>query len=442
MQRYDYARLAELCKINNINLTKDYSLGTVNIFSTIEGNCLNNDCSNIFSKSFRSLLKTNGYCLSCSTKIGLKKVVKTCLEKYGVENPLKSNEVKNKMKKTCLEKYGSEYASQSQEIKDKVKKTNIEKYGVPYPLSLLETKEKVKKTLMEKFGVDHASKSEIVKEKKKQAALAAYGVEHISQAPEVREKCKQTCLKNFGVEFPMQSKEVIEKRNKTCIELYGNECSLKNKEVKNKSKESMMEKYGVEHPLQNEEIKEKTKNTCLEKYGVEHVSQADEVKNKVKETCFEKYGVYHTMHVPEISEKCSHNCYLSKEYKFPSGKTIKIQGYEKYALDELLNIHKIDENDIINERKIVPVIWYSDENGKKHRHYVDFYIPSKNLCIEVKSKWTLKKKQDSVYLKQEAAKNLGYSYEIWVYDNKGTKISLESSLQTNITCSQSNNQND
>jgi hypothetical protein len=403
MQRYDYARLANLCKTNNIDLTKDYSMETVNIFTIIEGNCLNDTCCNIFSKSFRSLLKTNGYCLKCSTRIGLKKVEKTCLEKYGVKNPQKSQVIKDKTKKTCLEKYGCEHSSQYQEIKDKVKKTNIKKYGVPCTLSFSETKEKTKKTLLDKLGVDHASKSEIVKEKKKQAALAVYGVEHISQAPEVREKCKQTCLKNFGVEFPMQSKEVIEKRNKTCIELYGNECPLKNEKVKNKSKESMMEKYGVEHPLQNEEIKAK-------------------IKNKAKETCFEKYGVYHNMHVPEISEKCSHNCYLSKEYEFPSGKTIKIQGYENYALDELINVHKIHENDIINERKLVPLIWYSDENGKKHRHYVDFYIPSKNLCIEVKSTWTFKKKQDSVYLKQEAAKNLGYSYEIWVYDNKGNKL--------------------
>lgn len=35
----------------------------------------------------------------------------------------------------------------------------------------------------------------------------------------------------------------------------------------------------------------------------------------------------------------------------------------------------------------------------------------------------LKKKQDSINLKQEAAKELGYLYEIWVYDQKGNKIS-------------------
>ena len=27
-----------------------------------------------------------------------------------------------------------------------------------------------------------------------------------------------------------------------------------------------------------------------------------------------------------------------------------------------------------------------------------------------------------IYLKQKAAKELGYLYEIWVYDNKGNKV--------------------
>jgi hypothetical protein len=29
-----------------------------------------------------------------------------------------------------------------------------------------------------------------------------------------------------------------------------------------------------------------------------------------------------------------------------------------------------------------------------------------------------------VFLKQKAAKELGYEYEIWVYDNKGNKIEV------------------
>lgn len=68
----------------------------------------------------------------------------------------------------------------------------------------------------------------------------------------------------------------------------------------------------------------------------------------------------------------------------------------------------------------VPEIWYDDENGKKHRHYVDIFIPSQNRCIEVKSLWTVKK--DNVFLKQKAGKELLYNYEILVYDYKGNKL--------------------
>jgi hypothetical protein len=55
-----------------------------------------------------------------------------------------------------------------------------------------------------------------------------------------------------------------------------------------------------------------------------------------------------------------------------------------------------------------------------HRHFVDIFIPSKNLCIEVKSSWTMQK--PNVFFKQTSGKLLGYAYEIWVYDCKGTKI--------------------
>jgi hypothetical protein len=69
-------------------------------------------------------------------------------------------------------------------------------------------------------------------------------------------------------------------------------------------------------------------------------------------------------------------------------------------------------------------LWYNDESGKKHRHYVDIFIPTLNKCIEVKSTWTKEKKKDCIFLKQKAAKELGYIYEIWVYDRKGTRVEI------------------
>ena len=93
-------------------------------------------------------------------------------------------------------------------------------------------------------------------------------------------------------------------------------------------------------------------------------------------------------------------------------------------LEELTKISptlkiKIDEEDILTSRKDVPDIWYTDQINKKHKHYVDIFIKSLNKCIEVKSNWTFNKNKEIVFLKQNAAKELGYSYEIWVYDEKG-----------------------
>jgi len=119
-------------------------------------------------------------------------------------------------------------------------------------------------------------------------------------------------------------------------------------------------------------------------------------------------------------EKNIKSSYSKKDYTYPSGRIDQIQGYEHYALDELIINEKINESDIITGCRNVPEIWYHDENGKNHRYYVDIFIPSQNRCIEVKSEWTYTK--PNVLCKQKATEELGYKYEIWVYDKKGNKI--------------------
>ena len=41
------------------------------------------------------------------------KIKNTCLEKYGVENPLLKEEIMQKAKATTLERYGTEYPMQN-----------------------------------------------------------------------------------------------------------------------------------------------------------------------------------------------------------------------------------------------------------------------------------------------------------------------------------------
>jgi hypothetical protein len=237
------------------------------------------------------------------------------------------------------------------------------------------------------------------------------------------EKIKNTMNLKYGVEYAAQSNLFQEKMQNTNLIKYGVKYSLQNDEIMDKLKKTNLENHGCEYPMQNKEIQLKSKETCFKNYGTYFNTQSDIVKNKTRETCIKKYGVNHPSQVPEIMEKCIKQMYKIKTYIFPSGKTINIQGYENFALDELIiNNNNIIEDDIITGCKNVPTIWYTDSNNKKRRHYVDIYIPTLNLCIEVKSSWTAKLNNDVIFLKQKAAKELGYNYYIWIYDDNGNKI--------------------
>ena len=240
------------------------------------------------------------------------------------------------------------------------------------------------------------------------------------QSPIVKQKLIDNNLKKYGVEHVLQLKSIREALTLSNLTKYGVEHASQSEEIKHKIKNTCLDKYGVEHVSQCEDFKNNIKNTCLDKYGVEYAFQAEEIKNKIKRTCLEKYGVENVSQNHEIMEKIIKHSFLKKEFMFPSGKIALVQGYEPFAINDLLNIEHISELDIIVGVGQVPVIWYKDNNNKLRRHFVDIFIPSKKLCIEVKSTWTLKK--DNVFLKQQYGKELGYNYEIWVYNCKGTQI--------------------
>ena len=216
------------------------------------------------------------------------------------------------------------------------------------------------------------------------------------------------------------SKKRLEKYKATCLEIYGVENPFQSEDVKDKSKSIWLEKYGVEHPSKSKEIKLKKVNTCLEIYGVEYQFQSEDVKDKSKSTWLKKYGVENPCQNSDIFEKRLKASYSKKNYTLPSGKIVLVQGYEPYALDELIKL--TNEDDIKVGAANVPEIWYNDEIGKKHRYYVDVFILSQNKCIEVKGINLMKLDKNIIFIKQKAVKDAGYICEIWVYNSKGIKI--------------------
>ena len=235
------------------------------------------------------------------------------------------------------------------------------------------------------------------------------------------ERIKNTMKLKYGVEYASQLEQFKNKMKSTTLKKYGCEHALQNEDVCNKIKATNLRKYGTLYGLQNEHIKQKIINTNLEKYGFKNNTQRNEIKQQIKQTNLKKYGVEYPAQCPEIFDKMIKHMYKHKKYELPSGKVIKIQGYEHFAIKECL-LQGIDETNIITGCSNVPVIWYIDKFGKQRRHFVDIYIQNQNLCIEVKSTWTVKLHSENIKLKQQYAQKIGYNYEIWVYDGNGHKV--------------------
>ena len=395
--KYSFELLTKFCSEKDVKLVDDYS--NEKLYSSTKINFFCTSCNKENVKCFAYLMKRNTLCKRCVTIQSLPKQKITMLEKYGVEHASQNAEIRNKIKQGFIEKYGVDNPSKLEEIKDKQKKTNLERYGVEFIVHNKESKEKMVQTNLEKYGTKYGLQNQAIKEKIVKTNLEKYGVENVSQNISVHEKMKNTMQEKYGVNYPLQNRDIMNKLEETCLQKYGDKNPLLNIDIKNKRVNKIKIKYGVEYPSQNKEIRKKTIETFIKKYGFENPMQN-----------------------PEIANKSSENCYKPKSFVFPSGREIICQGYEPFALKDLIEIYNVHEDNIITGCKNVPTIWYYDVNDKKHRHYVDIFIPSENKCIEVKSSWTLSYKQSNIFEKQKAAKEMGYLYEIWVYDCKGNIV--------------------
>ena len=194
------------------------------------------------------------YCNKCN-KVRSKQ---TCLDKYGVENPMQNKEVKDKLKKSLLNKHGVEHYSKTDEFKLKYKTTCLNKYGVENVFQNLEIQDKIKNSNLEKYGVEYVQQAEIIRQKSDNTNLQKYGFKKYSQTEECKLKVINSNLEKYGSNYSNTD------------------------EFKERYKNTNLEKYGVEFYTQTEEYKIQSKNTNLEKYGVNHYSKTDEFKSLVK----------------------------------------------------------------------------------------------------------------------------------------------------------------
>ena len=169
---------------------------------------------------------------------------KSCIDKYGVDNPMKNKNVVDKGKETCKNKYGVVRASLLKEYQDKVKETNMKRYGVEVPL----------------------------------------------QNREINKKWHETCYVNFGTYSPLANKEIYDKAEETTYKKYGVYCVFNTKEnreklLSEKTKQKRYETLRRNHTFNTSKIEEAIYEKLIDIYGKSDILREYKDKDRYPYRC-------------------------------------------------------------------------------------------------------------------------------------------------------------
>lgn len=357
--------------------------------------CKAEGCNNIAAKDKYGLYKSY-----CSDKCNPRKQPRIC-NAPGCNNVQPKNKYGNYVQYCSDECRSKSVKQQFKEVYDN--KTEDEK------LAILE---KRRETTQELYGVDNVSKAQSVKDTIRETMNERYDGWYSST-----DEGKKAIADAYNNKTDKQKQSIINARIKTNKLLFDNDYAMQNHTVAGKASQTLQAKA----PEEWAEIRKLKNETCLELYGNKNYNN----RPKYIKTCVSVFGVSNPAQNAIIHAKQFNNGYKSKPYIFPSGKTVMIQGYELFALNELLESY--NEIDIVTEKISMPEFWY-EELGKR-RYYPDIYIQKDNLIVEVKSEYTYAGTESILatnLLKMQSCIDAGYRYRLMMYDKNGKKIRDES----------------
>jgi hypothetical protein len=212
--------------------------------------------------------------------------------------------------------------------------------------------------------------------------------------------CSKSCRA-----FDMQSTYKSTLKRKYGNEFYNNE---------DKRKITFLKKYKNELYFKSDDYKEKIKN----KYGVEIAMHSNVIKDRIQKTSMLRYNTKYPNQSSIIQQKNQNSGYKFKSFILPSGKEIKVQGYEPFGINYLINDKKYKEEDIVINRSEIPHFSYI-LNEKECVYFPDMYIKSTKTIIEVKSTWTNKINAKINNLKKKSVIDNGFNFEKLIFNAKG-----------------------
>ena len=177
-----------------------------------------------------------------------------------------------------------------------------------------------------------------------------------------------------------QKHRSIEKAKATFKEKYGVEWISQSLIQKSKSQQTKLARYGSTTYNNSVQSQEKNKNKTVNEHNI--------INNKRRQTNLERYGVENCFLKPEIRSKSAKSNSEGRDFILPSGKNIKVRGYEDRAITKLLETYHESEL-IVHDMFLpysLPMFEFVNVNLHTSKYYPDIYIPKENKIIEVKSR--------------------------------------------------------
>lgn len=324
---------------------------------------------------------------------------------YAAQSKENSRLAEVKRKKTVLKTYGVSNVSKSKKVIKKIRQVFQEKYGVDNCMHV----DSIRQKHAEKMTTRDQKE---IQRKMRATCLTRFGTESPQGLKEVRDKMKKTCRKLYESSNAMGNPEV-RARQLEGIQTAGALGKLSNFGAKNGMNSPGVRQKHLEaiQEVDWDQVEEKRRATQLRKYGADHPMHIPEFKRKQEASMMARFGVPYNVVRPEVQKASATSQFTIKKAKF-GGKTFHYQGYEGPLIE--MAVKKFGVRNVIGQFEKAfprPVL--------KDSHYrPDLFIKSIDTYLEVKGVYTLFTQYQRNRTKARSMGRAGYKM-IWAVMSDG-----------------------